>query len=330
MRISSILRKTLQSRSISSKCVNIKAVRRQKPTSQSLAWKQRQEKDVFVKQARAEGRPSRAIYKLQQIDKIATNKLKQKTFKKKKKKNDSRSTKNATNSFRNSMFSLGTTVVDLGAAPGSWSLHAASKIGADGILISVDLLNLNGGVVSSIKNGEGVCKFHFIQGDFCALDIKEQIVDILSMNSVSRHSESDKNLDDSLSNRCQVDCIISDMAAKFTGDQATDAMRTINLCENALMFAVGSTCFDDDESYNIYSKDNDEKNNWQELGLLRQGGTFLCKFFACGKENENDLRAAVKRHFNHYFVLKPPASRKESAELYLYATGYKGSSSSSV
>mmetsp|Transcript_22344 Transcript_22344/g.33449 ORF Transcript_22344/g.33449 Transcript_22344/m.33449 type:complete len:104 (+) Transcript_22344:78-389(+) len=100
------------------------------------------------------------------------------------------------------------------------------------------------------------------------------------------------------------------MAANTTGDKLTDALRTMSLCEDAMMLAAGSSCFDE-----FHEEIND-------VGLLRKGGTFLCKFFACGKEHEQDLMTAAKNRFKYATVVKPPASRKESAELYLFATGY--------
>lgn len=97
-----------------------------KETSQSLAWKRRQEKDPYVKQARLDGSPSRAIYKLQQIDLMATKQLNQKIAKNAKK-NSSGSTTNNNRQYQSrkrkngncdvrqgGMFTPGTTVVDLG------------------------------------------------------------------------------------------------------------------------------------------------------------------------------------------------------------------------
>ncbi len=103
------------------------------------------------------------------------------------------------------------------------------------------------------------------------------------------------------------------MAANTTGDKLTDALRTMGLCEDAMMLAAGSSCFDEP----------DDKME-DSVGLLRKGGSFLCKFFACGQDNEQDLMTAAKTSFKYTTVVKPKASRKESAELYLFATGYLG------
>ncbi len=81
-----------------------------KPSSQ--AWLERQINDPFVKQAKAEGFRSRAIYKIQEIDEH---------FK---------------------LLNGGLKVVDLGAAPGSWCQYVANKIGPAGMLVGIDLLEI--------------------------------------------------------------------------------------------------------------------------------------------------------------------------------------------
>mmetsp|Transcript_52948 Transcript_52948/g.158506 ORF Transcript_52948/g.158506 Transcript_52948/m.158506 type:complete len:128 (-) Transcript_52948:115-498(-) len=114
------------------------------------------------------------------------------------------------------------------------------------------------------------------------------------------------------------------MAANFTGDKITDALRTMSLCEDALMFAIGRSCFDSPSAGKIASIEDASLLSREDVGVLNIGGTFLCKLFACGQENERDLIMAAKHHFKRIDVLKPPASRKESGEQYLLAVGYKG------
>lgn len=240
-----------------------------------------------MKLARAQGSPSRAIFKLEQIDDMASNYIKRKQDKQ---------------SSIKGIIRPGTTVLDLGAAPGGWSKYVAKRLQANGVLIAVDLLALDGGTVTSIESDHYAPSFHVIQGDFTTDRVKEEIIDLI----VNHENQS---------NQRGVECVISDMAANFTGDQLTDALRTMNLCEDALMLAAGPSCFD--ERYIAGSAEAED-------GLLNRGGTFLTKFFACGTQNEKDLMDATKRHFELSTVLKPNASRKESAELYLFATGYKG------
>ncbi len=259
---------------------------RGKLSQSSRNWLQRQEKDVYSKKARKEGSPSRSIFKLEEIVKNMN------TFNKRKSKG-----------IKFNFLQKDDVVIDLGAAPGGWSLYASRLLGGKGLLISVDLLPLDSNVVNKIATEEKMPSFHAIEGDFTHYTVKQSIMDI-----VSSHEMSNQNLDESVG---KVDCIISDMAANFTGDKSTDALRTMNLCEDAMMFAAGSSCFDDE-----VDKNNDD-------AMLRIGGTFLCKFFACGQDDEKDLMTAAKSRFQYTNIFKPKSSRKESAELFLLATGYR-------
>ncbi|WP_455477232.1 RlmE family RNA methyltransferase [Bartonella sp. B41] len=91
------------------------------------------------------------------------------------------------------------------------------------------------------------------------------------------------------------DVILSDMAAPTTGHRHTDHLRTIYLCEAAADFA---------------------------LSVLKPKGHFLAKAFQGGAEN--NLLIALKQNFRTVRHVKPPASRTESAELYLLALEFKG------
>jgi 23S rRNA (uridine2552-2'-O)-methyltransferase len=91
------------------------------------------------------------------------------------------------------------------------------------------------------------------------------------------------------------DVVLSDMAAPATGHQATDHLRIMGLLEEAVAFA---------------------------REVLKIGGTFVGKVFQGGAEKE--LLALLKRDFAEVRHAKPPASRRESAELYVVATGFRG------
>jgi 23S rRNA (uridine2552-2'-O)-methyltransferase len=93
----------------------------------------------------------------------------------------------------------------------------------------------------------------------------------------------------------QADAVLSDMAAQGTGHARTDHLRIIGLAEAAAEFA---------------------------LSVLAPGGTFVCKLFQGGTERE--LLDQLKRAFKAVKHVKPPASRAESAEVYLVATGFRG------
>jgi 23S rRNA (uridine2552-2'-O)-methyltransferase len=91
------------------------------------------------------------------------------------------------------------------------------------------------------------------------------------------------------------DLVLSDMAPNTTGHGATDHLRIMALAELALDFA---------------------------LRVLAPGGAFLCKVFQGGSEKA--LLETLKRRFATVRHAKPPASRKDSAELYVVAQGLRG------
>lgn len=94
----------------------------------------------------------------------------------------------------------------------------------------------------------------------------------------------------------QADIVLSDMAAASTGHPQTDHLRIMGLLEVAADFAAD---------------------------VLAPGGTFVGKVLQGGTENE--LLAALKRDFKTVKHAKPPASRSDSAEIYVVATGFRGS-----
>ncbi|CAI3926549.1 23S rRNA U2552 (ribose-2'-O)-methylase RlmE/FtsJ (RlmE) (PDB:1EIZ) (PUBMED:10769117) [Commensalibacter communis] len=93
----------------------------------------------------------------------------------------------------------------------------------------------------------------------------------------------------------KADLVMSDMAPNTTGHSSTDHIRIINLTEDALAFA---------------------------LDILDIHGIFIAKVFQGG--SEKGMLDTLKQNFKVVKHAKPPASRKESKELYVIATGFKG------
>ena len=91
------------------------------------------------------------------------------------------------------------------------------------------------------------------------------------------------------------DVVMSDMAAASSGHKQTDHLRIIALCEAAAYFA-----FD----------------------VLTPGGTLVAKVLAGGAEGE--LQALLKQKFTKVMNMKPPASRSNSSEKFVVATGFRG------
>jgi 23S rRNA (uridine2552-2'-O)-methyltransferase len=99
----------------------------------------------------------------------------------------------------------------------------------------------------------------------------------------------------------KADLVLSDMAANATGHRQTDHLRVMALAEAAAHFA---------------------------REVLSEGGGFLCKVLQGGTEAA--LLAALKRNFASVKHVKPPASRSDSAELYLLARGFRGGASATT
>lgn len=148
-----------------------------KRSKTSKAWMREHLNDTYVQQARASGYRARAAYKLLEID------------------------------DKDKLLRPGMVVVDLGAAPGSWSQVASQKVGDSGRVIALDLLEVL-----------GLPRMTFIQGDF-------QDAAVL------------RELEATLDGR-PVDLVLSDMAPNISGIAAADQARSIGLCELALDFAV--------------------------------------------------------------------------------------------
>jgi len=141
------------------------------------AWYQRHANDPHVKRAQREGKRSRAAFKLTEI--LENNSL---------------------NIRKNSV------IIDLGSAPGSWSVELAKRVGPEGLIVGIDLLPLN--PVSGVT---------LIQGDFDSPAGQEAL-----------HAALDGRA---------VDLVVSDMAPEMSGDKLVDQMRMIGLNEMTLHFA---------------------------------------------------------------------------------------------
>ena len=140
----------------------------------SKNWVNKQRRDTYVKQSKVDGYRARSAYKLIEIDE---------KFK---------------------IFKGGISVIDIGAAPGSWSQYA-EKIAKSGRVVSIDLKEM-------VPIGNTVQ----IQGDFTDID---------TQNEIKEHIKT------------QVDVVMSDMAVNTTGIKNIDSIQTGELCKEAMFFA---------------------------------------------------------------------------------------------
>ena len=140
----------------------------------SKNWINKQKRDIYVRQSKVDGYRARSAYKLIEIDE---------KFK---------------------IFKGGMSVIDIGAAPGSWSQYASKKI-KNGKVISIDLKKME-----EIKNTIQ------IKGDFTEIDVQQKIKSFLNKKT---------------------DVIMSDMAVNTTGIKNIDSIQTGELCKEAMIFS---------------------------------------------------------------------------------------------
>ena len=131
--------------------------------------------DRFTRAAKEAGYPARSVFKLEEIDR------------------------------RTRLLRQGQRVLDLGAAPGSWSLYAAKKIGPRGKLLAVDIAPLNTVLPPHAE---------FIEGDALTLE------------------------NDALARFAPYDVVLSDMAPNTTGNRVTDQCRSFDLFMRAVAVAA--------------------------------------------------------------------------------------------
>ena len=140
----------------------------------SKNWVNKQRRDTYVRQSKVDGYRARSAYKLKEIDE----------------------------KFR--IFKGGMSVVDIGAAPGSWSQYVA-KVVKSGKIISIDL-----------KEMEKIENTLQIQGDFTLVDTQNQIKEYLKKKPA---------------------VVLSDMAVNTTGIKNIDSIQTGELCKEAMVFS---------------------------------------------------------------------------------------------
>jgi 23S rRNA (uridine2552-2'-O)-methyltransferase len=199
---------------------HVKTARRR--SHASTLWLERQLNDPLVHEARRLGYRARSVFKLQEIDR------------------------------RYQLLRPGAAVLDLGAAPGSWSQYAAER-GCR--VVALDLVPVDPIVGVTI------------------LQVQARVEQALGG---------------------PVDLVLSDIASPSTGQRSVDRLRAEAVAEAVVVFAAE---------------------------VLRPGGHCLLKLL---KGVERNLLPQVHERFTGYRLIKPTATRKESSELFLLATGRRG------
>ncbi|MDQ6972164.1 MAG: RlmE family RNA methyltransferase [Mariprofundaceae bacterium] len=153
-----------------------------KAKRKTSAWYQRHANDPHVKRAKAEGRRSRAAFKL--IEVLEKNQL---------------------------LIRRDAVIVDLGCAPGSWCEELGHHVGEEGLVLGVDLLEM-----------QALRRVHFIRGDFTEAETLVAMAGVLAGRGVNM--------------------VVSDMAPEMSGNKLVDQALIIGLNDEALGFAVNHLC----------------------------------------------------------------------------------------
>lgn len=155
-------------------------------------------------------------------------------------------------------------MLDLGAAPGGWLQVVAEQLGKDGLVVGVDLEEIE---------PLGLPNVETVVGDVTDAETQEEAMELFDGKA---------------------DVILSDMAPDVTGDWDLDQYRQIYLARVTLVIADS---------------------------LLKEDGWVVVKTFQ-GAEHERFLRE-VRDMFRMVKIVKPKASRKKSAEIYVVARGLR-------
>ena len=139
----------------------------------SKNWINKQKRDIYVRQSKVEGYRSRAVYKLKEIDE------------------------------KFNILENGISLIDLGAAPGSWSQYVLKKI-KNGKILSIDLNKI-----------DKIGNTFQIKGDFTVPKYQNEIKDYFGS---------------------KIDVVLSDMAVNTTGNKYLDSIYTGELCMEAMNF----------------------------------------------------------------------------------------------
>ena len=140
----------------------------------SKNWINKQKRDIYVRQSKVEGYRSRAVYKLKEIDE------------------------------KFNILENGISLIDLGAAPGSWSQYVSKKI-KNGKILSIDLNKI-----------DKIGNIFQIKGDFTVPKYQNEIKDYFGS---------------------KIDVVLSDMAVNTTGNKYLDSIYTGELCMEAMNFS---------------------------------------------------------------------------------------------
>lgn len=210
----------------------------------------------------------------------------------------------------------GATILELGAAPGGWTQVCLERLRGRGRIVAADLLELDSRVAAAAAEPGGVLRF--VRGDLRDAKTRPAIRAALDSGEDRRGTAS-------------VDVVLSDMLANTTGSKEADSARSLELCELVLELSLqymsqpaqptlASSSASSASPLPILGELEEQQPHEANTG--RNTKTMVLKIL---QSHEADVwrRTVLQRLFKTVRVVKPDASRKESAECYIVARGLK-------
>ena len=210
----------------------------------------------------------------------------------------------------------GDVVLDLGCHPGAWTQVSSERVSVNGAVLGVDLTATRADALGPRVDPK---RTTLATGDVFDLDPAK----LRAMASSGPGTSSGKS--GSVSSGRPFASVLSDMAPSTSGDGVRDAALSYELAEQAVRLALGDgalAVLDDDDDDGDDDEENFKAENFAtDPGVLRKGGSLVVKLLEGPGGGREDLQKVCKPQFDNVKWFRPKATRRESKEVFLIATG---------
>ena len=210
----------------------------------------------------------------------------------------------------------GDVVLDLGCHPGAWTQVSCERVSVNGAVLGVDLTATRADALGPRVDPK---RTTLTTGDVFDLDPAK----LRAMASSGPGTSSGKS--GSVSSGRPFASVLSDMAPSTSGDGVRDAALSYELAEQAVRLALGDgalAVLDDDDDDGDDDEENFKAENFAtDPGVLRKGGSLVVKLLEGPGGGREDLQKVCKPQFDNVKWFRPKATRRESKEVFLIATG---------
>ena len=210
----------------------------------------------------------------------------------------------------------GDVVLDLGCHPGAWTQVSSERVSVNGAVLGVDLTATRADALGPRVDPK---RTTLATGDVFDLDPAK----LRAMASSGPGTSSGKS--GSVSSGRPFASVLSDMAPSTSGDGVRDAALSYELAEQAVRLALGDgalAVLDDDDDDGDDDEENFKAENFAtDPGVLRKGGSLVVKLLEGPGGGRENLQKVCKPQFDNVKWFRPKATRRESKEVFLIATG---------